>query len=99
MSILLAKYQLLIPVFMLWIFICGLGNIVVGYTVNKKIFSTAGYFVVTLAILLIFASVFVSDLSSIESWFFRLTQLAAIVSIGIVPISLAVYIKKEGRVV
>ncbi len=99
MSILLAKYQLLIPVFMLWIFICGLGNIVVGYTVNKKIFSTVGYFVVTLAILLIFASVLVLDLSSIESGFFRLTQLATIVSIGIVPIFLAVYIKKEGKVV
>ncbi len=99
MSILLAKLQLLIPIFMLWIFICGLGNIVAGYTINKKLFSYTGYFVVSLAILLIFASVFVSDLSSIDSMFFRLTQLATIISIGVVPIFLAVVIKKESKVV
>ena len=99
MSILLAKFQLLIPIFMLWMFICGLGNIVVGYTINKKLFSYTGFFVVSLAILLVFASVFVLDLSSIDSMFFRLTQLATIISIGVVPIFLAIVIKKEARVV
>ncbi len=99
MSILLAKHQLLIPIFMLWMFICGLGNIVVGHTINKKLFSIAGYFSISSSILLIFASVFVSELSSVDSLFFRLTQLATIVSIGVVPIFLAFYIKKEAKVV
>ncbi len=95
MSILLAKHQLLIPVFMLWIFICGLGNVVVGHTINKRLFLTAGYFSISLAILLIFISVFISDLGSVASWFFRASQLATIISIGVVPIYLASVIKKE----
>ncbi len=95
MSILLAKHQLLIPIFMLWMFVCGLGDIVVGYTINKKLFSIAGYFTVSLSVLLIFISVFISDLGSVESLFFRLTQLATIISIGVVPIYLAYVIKKQ----
>lgn len=95
MSILLAKYQLLIPIFMLWMFICGLGNVVVGHTINKKLFSIAGYFSISLAVLLIFISIFISDLGSVESWFFRISQLATIISIGIVPIYLASVIKKQ----
>ena len=99
MSVLLAKYQLLIPIYMLWIFICGFGNFVVGYTINRKPFMTTGYISIAMAVVLLIASAFVFDLSSLDSVFGRVVQVVAIISLGMIPIYHAFIIKKEMKLV
>ncbi len=98
-SALLAKYGLLVPIYMLWIFICGLGNFVVGYTINQKLFSQTGRISMILAICLMVLSIFITDLGSLDSVFARVTQVAAVFSLGLVPIYHAVVIKKEMKLV
>ncbi len=98
-SILLAKHGLLSPIYMLWIFICGLGNFVVGYVINQKLFSVAGYVSMILAIGLMLLSLFVADLGSLDSLFARVAQVAAVFSLGVIPIYLASVIKKEAKFV
>ncbi len=98
-TLLLASYGLFIPIYVLWIFICGFGNFVVGYTINVKLFKKIGFLSIALSIILMGFCTVVSDLSSLESLFARVTQLFAILSLGFAPIYIAKVMKKELKVV
>ena len=99
LSALLAKYGLFLPIYMLWIFICGMGNFVSGYTINQKLFTNAGICSMLLAIILLIVSLFVVDLSNLDSMFARISQIIAAFSLGVIPIYIALTMKKETKLV
>ncbi len=99
LTLLLAKYQLFIPIYILWIFICGFGNFVVGYTINVQLFKKVGFLSVAFSIVLMGICIVVDDLSTLESVFARVVQLFTILFLGLVPIYIANIMKKEAKVV
>ncbi|GEM_PF-1708046 len=99
MTLLLAKHELLVPIYMIWIFICGLGNFIVGYTINMSLFTKSGYVSITISVILLAISFGIDDLYNIESIFARVAQFMTILLLGVVPIWQALIIKKECSVV
>ncbi|MCF6330891.1 MAG: hypothetical protein L3I99_05020 [Sulfurimonas sp.] len=99
MSVLLVSHNLLIPIYMLWIFICGIGNFVVGFIINRGEFIKAGYGSIVLSIILMGIASFVPDLGSLDTVFERVVQSATIFSLGVIPIYLGVMIKKQMKLV
>ncbi len=95
MSAFLAKYDLIIPLFMLWIFLCGFGDFIVGYVLNIRLFTFAGYLSTGTAIVLLVISLFMNDLGSLDSSFFYFAQAATVALLGVVPILIALKLKKE----
>ncbi len=94
MSALLAKYDLIIPLFMLWMFLCGFGHFVVGYVLNIRLFSLTGYLSIFSAIVLLSFAFFVEDLGSLSSGFYYLCQGASFAILGVVPVLMAFRLKR-----
>ena len=95
MSALLAKYDLIIPLFMLWMFLCGVGDFVVGYVLNIRLFTFAGYLSTGTAILLLMITLFIKDLGSLDSDFFYFVQGVTVALLGVGPVLIAFKLKKE----
>ena len=95
MSALLAKYDLIVPLFMLWMFLCGFGHFVVGYVLNIRLFTFAGYLSTGTAILLLAISLFIKDLGSLDSGFFYFAQGVTAALLGVIPVLMAFKLKKE----
>lgn len=94
-SALLAKYNLIIPLFMLWMFLCGFGYYVVGYVLNIKFFTFAGYLSMGAAMILFIVSYFTADLGSVDSLFFYFVQGVSFAVLGIVPVLMGRKLKEE----
>ena len=95
MSAFLAKQDLIIPIFMLWIFLCGFGDFVVGYVLNIRLFTFAGYLSTGASIVLLVIALFMKDLSTLNSSFFYFAQGVTVALLGVIPIMIALKLKKE----
>jgi len=95
MSAFLAKYDLIVPLFMLWMFLCGFGHFVVGYVLNIRLFTLAGYLSMAAGIVLLAVGFFMNDPSSLDSGFFYFAQGVSFAVLGVVPILIAMKLKKE----
>jgi hypothetical protein len=95
MSLVMAKTALYAPIFMVWIFMCGLADFVVGFVLNLKLFTKVGYLHMASAALLLVVSLFVSDLASMHSAFFYLAQGATFALLGVIPILLGRKLKES----
>ena len=95
LSVLLAKYNLIILAYSVWIFLIGMGSFALGFILNIKIFTLASYLKISAAILIMVATLFVGDLGSLDSMFFFFVQGATFVLLGVHPILIARKLKKE----
>lgn len=86
LSALLAKYDLLIPVFAIWLFVCGVGDFAVGFVLNIKLFTYTSYIMIGMALLILVLSYFMGDLGSLESPFFYFSQGMTFAVLGVIPI-------------
>jgi len=92
---LLAKYDLIISAYIIWIFLCGVGYFAIGFILNISIFISFSKLKMVVVFLLMSASYFVSDLSSLNSAYFYFVQGITFVLLGIVPIYIGQKLKKE----
>ncbi|HIP02321.1 MAG TPA: hypothetical protein EYG75_02280 [Campylobacterales bacterium] len=95
LSVLLAKHDLIIPAYAVWIFLIGMGNFALGFILNIKIFTLASYLKMSVAILIMIATLFVGDLGSLDSMFFFFVQGVTFALLGVLPILIARKLKKE----
>lgn len=94
LSVLLAKYDLIIPAYAVWIFLIGLGNFALGFILNIKVFTLASYLKMSVAILIMVATLFVGNLGSLDSLFFFFVQGVTFALLGVLPILIARKLKK-----
>jgi hypothetical protein len=95
LSALLAKHNLIIPSYVVWIFICGVGYFAIGFVLNIKIFTLMSYLKMVVAILLMTLSFFTENLGDINSTFFYFVQGITFVLLGVLPILIGQKLKKE----
>jgi len=95
LSALLAKFSLIIPIFALWLFLCGMGNYAVGYVLNIKMFTLVSFLSTSVAVLLLTVAYFIDDLSSIQSMFFYISEGVSFLLLGVAPILIARKLKEE----
>lgn len=95
LSVLLAKYELIIPAYAVWIFLIGLGNFALGFVLNIKLFTFASYLKMSMAILIMIATLFIGDLGNLDSTFFFFVQGIAFALLGVLPIMIARKLKGE----
>ena len=94
-SALLAKYDLIIPLFMLWMFLCGFGYYVVGYLLNIRLFTLLGYLSMAPSMVLFIISYFADGLGSTDSLFFYFAQGVSFAVLGLLPIWRGKRLKEE----
>lgn len=94
LSVLLAKYNLIILAYSVWIFLIGMGSFALGFILNIKIFTFASYLKMSAAIFIMIATLFVDDLGSLDSMFFFFVQGVTFVLLGVLPILIAIKLKK-----
>jgi hypothetical protein len=95
LSALLAKYGLISPAYIVWIFMCGVGYFAIGFVLNIRLFTLSAKFKMIIAVLLMVGSYFISDLSSLDSTFFYFVQGITFVLLGVLPILIGQKLKKE----
>jgi hypothetical protein len=95
LSVLLAKHDLIIPAYAVWIFMIGVGNFALGFILNIKIFTLASYLKMSAGILIMIATLFVSDLGSLDSMFFFFVQGVTFALLGVLPILIGRKLKEE----
>jgi O-antigen/teichoic acid export membrane protein len=95
LSALLAKYDLITPIYVVWIFICGVGYFSIGFVLNLKIFTYTSYLKMVVSILLMGGLFFIEDLGDINSSFFFLVQGITFLLLGVLPIMIGQKLKKE----
>ena len=94
-SALLAKYDLIIPVFAIWMFVCGVGDFAVGFVLNIKLFTYASYIMIGMSLLILIFSFFMENLGDLESTFFYFAQGMTFATLGLVPIMIARKLQKD----
>ncbi len=94
-SAFLAKYDLIVPLFMVWMFMCGFGHYVVGYVLNINLFTVTGYISIVISLVLFISSYFVSNLGDLDSGYFLFVQVISFVVLGILPVWMGRKLKKE----
>jgi hypothetical protein len=95
LSALFAKYDLIIPLFALWLFLCGFGDYAVGYILNIRIFSIVSNMSMGTSVLLVVAMLFSADLSNMTSLLFYISEFASFLLLGIAPVVIAMKLKGE----
>ncbi len=95
LSALLAKYHLIIPVFAIWMFVCGVGDFAVGFVLNIKLFTHASYIMIGMSLLILILAYFIEDLGDLESAFFFFAQGMTFATLGVLPIMIARKLQKE----
>ncbi len=95
LSALLAKYNLIIPVFAIWMFVCGVGDFAVGFVLNIKLFTYASYIMIGMSLLILTFSYFMGDLGDLGSGFFYFAQGMTFATLGLLPIMIARKLQKE----
>ena len=94
LSALLAKYDLIIPLFALWLFLCGMGDFAVGYVLNIRIFSLVSYLSIGTSILLLIGALFATDLSNLSSTYFYISEALSFLLLGIAPMIIGKKLKE-----
>ncbi len=95
LSVLLAKYDLIIPAYIVWIFLMGVGHFILGFILNIKIFTLTSYLKMSIAILVMVATLFIDDLGNLNSTFFYFIQGITFALLGVLPILIGRKLKKE----
>ena len=95
LSAILAQYDLIIPLFAIWMFACGIGDLAVGYVLNMKIFVFQAFIMIGASLLVLLLSYFMGDLGNLESAFFYFAQGLAFATMGVLPIMIAMKLKKD----
>ena len=95
LSALLAKYDLIIALFPVWIFACALGDFVVGFVLNIRLFSFVSYLSITVSLGMLAVSYFVEDLGDLNSGVFYLFQGATFALLGLLPIMIGRKLAKD----
>ena len=95
LSALLVKYDLMLLVFALWLFLIGVGNHAVGFVTNIKIFHITSCLKMTVSIMIVIAAFFVGDLGNDKSSFFYFAQGATFLLLGVLPIMIGRKLQKD----
>jgi len=95
LSALLAKYDLIVLAYLVWLFACAIGYFSIGFVLNLSIFTKSAYLKIAVSVLLLISSYFVTDLGSLNSPFFYLVQSVTFVLLGILPIMIGRKLKEE----
>jgi hypothetical protein len=95
MTAVLAKYSLFLPIYALWIFLCGLGNYAVGFILNIKLFKISSAMEIVASILLLIAIYFFGEVSNTSATFYYFVQGVTFALLGVVPIMIGRELKKE----
>lgn len=91
---LLAKYDLIIPAYISWIFLMGVGHYAIGFVLNIKLFTFASILKMSVSILLMIGAFFMGNLGDINSTFFYFVQGVTFALLGVVPIMIGQKLKK-----
>ncbi len=92
---LLAKYDLIIPAYIVWIFVIGIGDFAVGFVLNQSIFTKTAFLDIFAAMALSVGAFFMNDLGNIDSPFFYFIQAVTFFLLGIMPILVALKMKRK----
>jgi len=95
LTALLTKYELVVLAYPIWIFLIGIGHFSVGFILNIKIIEFSSLLKIFVAILLLIASFFISDLGSLNSTFFYFVQGITFALLGVFPMLIGRKLKKE----
>jgi hypothetical protein len=95
LTALLAKHALFLPIYALWIFLCGLGDYAVGFVLNIKLFKVVSALEIGASIVLLVMMYFVDDLGNLEATFHYFAQGTAFALLGVVPIMMGRKLQKE----
>ncbi len=93
-SALLASYDLIIPAYIIWIFVIGIGDFAVGFVLNQSIFTKTALLDISAAVVLTLMTFFISDLGDLNSIFFYFVQGVTFALLGILPIMIAYKMKR-----
>jgi hypothetical protein len=91
---LLAKQAIYLPIYALWIFLCGLGHYAVGFVLNIKLFKLTSALEIGASIALLLGMYFIDDLGNLEATFHYFTQGVAFAMLGVVPILMGKKLQK-----
>ncbi len=95
MSVLLTQHGVMTPVFMVWIFMCGLADFVVGFVLNLRLFTRVGYLHIASAMVLLIVSLFIEDVRSMDTPFFYLAQGVTFALLGVIPVLMGRKLKES----
>jgi uncharacterized membrane protein len=95
MTAVLAKQSLYLPIYTLWIFLCGLGNHAVGFVLNIKLFKISSFMEIVASILLLIAIYFIGDMSDTGATFYYFVQGVTFALLGVMPIMIGRKLKEE----
>jgi len=94
-SALLVKYDLIVPLFAVWLFVCGVGDFSVGYVLNIKLFTYASFIMIGMSFVILGLSFFLGDLGSLNSTLFYFSQGVTFATLGVLPIMIARELKRQ----
>ncbi len=95
MTALLAQAGVIIPIFAVWMFVCGMGDLSVGYVLNMKIFTLQAFIMIGASLLVLILSFFMGDLGNLDSAFFYFAQGLSFATVGLLPIMIARKLQKD----
>jgi O-antigen/teichoic acid export membrane protein len=94
-SAILAQNSLFIPIYLLWIFVIGIGDYIVGFILNIKLFKFASILKISVSILVLIGSFFIGDLGNLNSAFYYFVQGVTFALLGVMPILVGRKLKEE----
>jgi O-antigen/teichoic acid export membrane protein len=94
-SAILAQSDLIIPIYLLWIFIIGFGDYAVGFVLNIKLFKFTSTLKMSVAIILLVVSYFMGNLGDLSSAFHYFVQGVTFALLGVVPILMGRKLREE----
>jgi O-antigen/teichoic acid export membrane protein len=95
LSAIFAKYNLIIPIYIIWLFLIGVGDFAVGFVLNIKLFKFTSTLKMSVSIALMIICFFISDLGNLNSLFHYFIQGMTFALLGIMPILVGRKLSKE----
>ena len=95
LTALLAQHDLILPVYLVWLFLIGIGDYAVGFILNIKLFKFTSCLKMSVSIVLLIASYFVGDLGNLSSTFYYFVQGTTFALLGVMPILVGRKLREE----
>jgi len=95
LSALLAKYDLILLIFPVWLFLMGIGHYAVGFVLNINLFNLTSCLKMSVAILMMIGAYFVDGLGEINSTLYYIVQGVTFMLLGVLPIWMGRKLGKE----
>ena len=86
LSALLTKYDLILLVFPVWLFLIGIGHYAVGFVLNIKLFQSTSCLMMSVAILMMIGAYFIDGLGEINSTIYYIVQAITFMLLGVMSI-------------